>query len=298
MRVQGISRSFITPQGKVAALSDISAEMPVQGIVGLLGPNGSGKTTLLRIIMGILPSDAGEVWYNGKPLDALTRKTFGYMPEERGLYPKMTAKEQLLYLLRLRGLSKTAAEKEVAHWTERLEMPWIDRPARALSKGMQQKVQLVLALAGKPPVMLLDEPFSGLDPIVSHDIEKLLREKVEEGALIILSTHRLEQVDHLCDYILLIHRGRLILAGETNAIRRQFWQRTYEVEVDRPVEGLEWPAGVSLSSAGPNSARLSVPEHITSAALLQALLPQAEIRLFAEKLPTVREIFLHLVGEL
>lgn len=279
------------------ALSEVSADLPTQGVVGLLGPNGSGKTTLLRIIIGILPPDTGEIWFRGKLLDETMRRQFGYMPEERGLYPKMTAREQLLYLLRLKGFSMGEAKKEVAYWAERLDMPWIDRLARTLSKGMQQKVQLILALAGEPSVMLLDEPFSGLDPVVSHEIELLLREKVQRGALIILSTHRLEQVDHLCDFVLLIHRGQLVLSGETASLRRRFWQRTYEVEIDRPIEGIKLPSGVSFHFTGVNSARLSVPTSITSTDILQALLSQAEIKLFAEKLPTIREIFLNIVGE-
>lgn len=297
VELKGIYRSFSAPQGTVIALNDISATLPPSGIVGLLGPNGSGKTTLMRIIMGILPPERGEVWYQGRPLTQKERCRFGYMPEERGLYPKMTAKAQLLYLLRLKGLSSTHARQEIRRWAEILEMPWLDRPARALSKGMQQKVQLTLALAGDSPVLLLDEPFSGLDPVVSAEIEALLRDKAKNGALIILSTHRLEQVDHLCDYILLIHRGHLRLTGETSALRRQFWRRVYEVETAQPLDTLTLPEGTRVELINPMRAYVSLPESLSTGAFLEALIQQTEIRFFAEKLPTIRDIFLQSVGE-
>lgn len=279
------------------ALDDISAALPSAGIVGLLGPNGSGKTTLMRIIMGILPPERGEVRYQGKPLTRSERRHFGYMPEERGLYPKMTVQAQLLYLLRLKGLSSAAARREIQYWAEVLNMSWVDRPARTLSKGMQQKVQLALALTGNPPVLLLDEPFSGLDPVVSAEIEALLREKAQQNTLILLSTHRLEQVDHLCDYILLIHRGRLLLTGKTEQVRRDFWNRMYEIETTLPLKALTFPEGISITPQSENRAYISLPETLTARTLLEGLLPQTEIRFFAEKLPTIREVFLKSVGE-
>ncbi|MCS7153510.1 MAG: ATP-binding cassette domain-containing protein [Bacteroidia bacterium] len=297
MEIKGVYRTFTTPHGKVVALEDISVKLPSHGIVGLLGPNGSGKTTLMRIIMGIIPPDQGEVLYEGHLLTAERRRQFGYMPEERGLYPKMTIRSQLLYFLRLRGMSRAEGEKEIAYWAKRLEMPWIDRPARTLSKGMQQKAQLALALAGQPKVLLLDEPFSGLDPIVSAHVEELLREMLSKGVLIILSTHRLEQVDHLCDYVLFLHKGRLILAGETAQIRKEFGRRTYEVELSRPVGEISLPEGVRATPLGTNRLELTLPEGLSGNAVLEGLLPQAEILFFTEKLPTVREIFLKAVGE-
>lgn len=251
----------------------------------------------MRAIMGILTPEAGEIWYHGKPLTAEVRRRFGYMPEERGLYPKMTAREQLYYLLQLKGLPRATAAQEVAYWEERLAMPWIDRLARSLSKGMQQKVQLILALAGNPPVLLLDEPFSGLDPIVSQEVETLLREKAQAGTLIILSTHRLEQVDHLCDYVLLIHRGRLLLEGETQMLRRRLWRRTYEIELNRPLHEVSLPEKVSFEALTPYRATITLPNTLSANDLLAHLLPQTSIRFFAEKLPTIRQIFFEVVGE-
>lgn len=297
MELRDIYRSFPTPRGTVVALDGVSALLPEAGIVGILGPNGSGKTTLMRIIMGILPPERGEVQYRSRPLTQAERRLFGYMPEERGLYPKMTAYAQLLYLLKLKGMSPALAGQEIRSWADRLGMPWLDRPARALSKGMQQKVQLVLALAGNPPVILLDEPFSGLDPLVSTEIETLLRERARQGTLILLSTHRLEQVDHLCDHILLIHRGHLLLSGETGQIRRSFWNRTYEVETVQPLRTLTLPETIDITYLSDTRAYLSLPPTLTAGELLQELLPRTELRFFAEKLPTIRDIFLRSIGE-
>lgn len=293
-----ISKAFQTPRGTVQALEKVSVTLPSKGIIGLLGPNGSGKTTLLRILMGLLSPDTGEVQYGDRPLTAETRRRFGYMPEERGLYPKMKAYDQLLYLLQLKGLSRAQAESEIAYWAERLETPWLDRPARALSKGMQQKVQLILALAGNPPVLLLDEPFSGLDPVVAAEVEVLLRELVQKGLLLILSTHRLEQVDELCDFVMLIHKGHLGLAGETEALRRQHWSCTYEVQTASPLSALSWPEGTLVQPLSSHQALIQLPSSYSSRSFLQELLSQTEITFFAEKLPTIKEIFLHTVSNL
>lgn len=297
MEIKGVYQTFPTPYGKVVALEDISVKLPSHGIVGLLGPNGSGKTTLMRIVMGIIPPERGEVLYEGQLLTAEMRRRFGYMPEERGLYPKMSIRSQLLYFLRLRGMSRAEGEKEIAYWAKRLEMPWIDRPARTLSKGMQQKAQLALALAGQPKVLLLDEPFSGLDPIVSAHVEELLREMLRKDVLIILSTHRLEQVEHLCDYVVFLHKGRLILAGEIAQIRKEFGRRIYEVELSRPIREISLPEGVQATPLGTNRLELTLPEGLSGNAVLESLLSQADILFFAEKLPTIQEIFLKAVGE-
>lgn len=296
VELRKVGKVFSTPRGPVVALDAVEAALPEGKVIGLLGPNGSGKTTLLRILVGLLQPDSGEVRYAGRPLSPEVCRRFGYMPEERGLYPKTAAKDQLRYLLQLRGFSRQAAEKEIQYWAERLHMPWLDRPARALSKGMQQKVQLTLALAGSPELLLLDEPFSGVDPIVAAEMEALLRERVAQGATLLLSTHRLEQVDTLCDYVLLIHKGRLYLAGETTTLRRRYWQRLYEIETTTPVSALPWPAGVQVTPQSDYRALLQLPESLSANALLQELLPHTDVRFFAEKLPTIREIFLQIVG--
>lgn len=270
--------------------------LPGGQIIGLLGPNGSGKTTLMRIIVGLLAPDTGEVRIGGQPLSPALVRQIGYMPEERGLYPKMRAQEQLLYFLRLKGLSTASAKEEIAYWAKRLDMPWLDRPAKTLSKGMQQKVQLALALAGRPPILLLDEPFSGLDPIVTAEIETLLLELAQNGTTIVLSTHRLEQVDHLCQYVLMIYRGKLHLSGAVTKLKASFAEPVYELELSTPIDQLQWPSEAHIQPLSAHQAVVRLPASSTGRALLENLLPQTDIRLFRQRLPTVKEIFLKKVS--
>jgi len=294
--VRNLTRTFQTIRGTVRALEEATFTVPEGVIGGLLGPNGSGKTTLMRLVMGILPPEGGEIFFQGRPMKEIARQQVGYMPEERGLYPKVSIYEQLLYLLRLKGFSTPHAAQEIHTWGERLGiLSYIHRPAKTLSKGMQQKAQLALALAGNPEFLLLDEPFSGLDPINAEEVEHLLRSLKGPGRLILLSTHRLEQVDHLCDYIVLIHRGRILLAGHTNDLKRRFWDQRYHIETDQPIANLTWPEGASWKPLSPNAAEVTLTPHLTSQQFLQEVLQQTPIRTFYEKLPTVKEIFLKVV---
>ncbi len=298
LEVQNLTRTFQTPQGLVRALEKASFTIPGGTIAGLLGPNGSGKTTLMRLVMGILPSEEGKIFFQGRPMNEIARRRIGYMPEERGLYPKVSIHEQLLYLLRLKGFSAQDANREIQTWGERLGiLSYIHRPAKTLSKGMQQKAQLALALAGDPEFLLLDEPFSGLDPINAEEVEHLLRSLKGPGRVILLSTHRLEQVDHLCDYIVLIHRGQILLSGYTAELKRRYWDKRYYIETVHPVEQLTWPEGASWNPLSPNSAEVTLSPGLSSQELLQGVLQQTAIRTFHEKLPTVKEIFLKVVQE-
>lgn len=290
--IAGVSKAFQGPQEPLQALSALSTTIPPGKVVGLLGPNGSGKTTLLRLIMGLTLPDTGEIRYGPQPMAPAIRRHFGYMPEERGLYPRMTARSQLRYLLQLKGLARAQAEAEIQRWAEKLEAPWLDRPARTLSKGMQQKVQLILALAGQPWGLLLDEPFSGLDPLVTAEIETLLQEEARKGLLILLSTHRLEQVDLLCEHVLLIHKGVLRLAGEVAALRKTYWDHTYEIETALPIAEVAWPEGLTWHATSAHRAALQLPPDQSPRPFLEAILRQTDIRFFAEKLPTLKDIFL------
>ncbi len=296
LRVERLSRAFQTLSGPVQALQEATFSVPEGVIAGLLGPNGSGKTTLMRLMMGILPPDEGQVTLHDQSLSGLDRRRIGYMPEERGLYPKAPVYEQLLYLLRLRGFSPEEAEREIQTWSKRLSiLSYIQRPAKTLSKGMQQKAQLLLALAGSPQFLLLDEPFSGLDPINAQDVEALLRTLRQHGRLILLSTHRLEQVDHLCDYIVLIHRGRILLTGYTDQLRRARWDHRYLIETALPIQTLSWPEDLTLTHLSTHSAEVVLPPSLSSQAFLRHLADQTPIRTFQEKLPTVKDIFLQTV---
>src|SRR5215212_3717808 len=213
------------------AVDDISFSIERGSIFGLLGPNGAGKTTLLRMITGIFYPDDGEVLFNGKPFDPLNDiRHIGYMPEERGLYKKMKIGEQALYLAQLKGLSRNDAMRLIKEWFTRLEMQsWWNKKVEDLSKGMSQKLQFVTTVLHQPKLIILDEPFSGLDPVNSNIIKDEIYGLAKKGATIIFSTHRMEQVEEICDHIVLINKGKKILDGTVKNIKQQFKQNLFKI---------------------------------------------------------------------
>ncbi|NBW42414.1 MAG: ATP-binding cassette domain-containing protein [Sphingobacteriia bacterium] len=216
--IRSVSKSYRNHR----ALLDVSMQVPKGGIMGLLGPNGAGKTTLIRMINRITAPDSGSIWLDGRELGPEHARRIGYLPEERGLYKKMKIGEQLLYLARLRGLESDQALQAAKHWMTRLEMQsWWNKKAEELSKGMQQKVQLVAALMHDPDLLILDEPFSGFDPVNARLLKNILLERRAAGTTLLISTHRMETVEDLCTDVVLIHQAGVVLAGPTQAVRRQ-----------------------------------------------------------------------------
>ncbi|TDS13036.1 ABC transporter ATP-binding protein [Sphingobacterium paludis] len=210
------------------ALHDVSISVPKGCIFGLLGPNGAGKTSLIRIINQITAPDSGEIFFDGEPLKPKHIERIGYLPEERGLYKKMKIGEQMLYLAQLKGLKKSDATTKIRYWFEKLEMQsWWDKKVEDLSKGMQQKVQFVATVLHEPDLIILDEPFSGFDPVNAQIIQKEILELNQKGATIIYSTHRMESVEELCDYIALINKSENILDGAVSAIKRSYKNQTF-----------------------------------------------------------------------
>ena len=281
-----------------AANNGISFDIPAGTIFGLLGPNGAGKTTLIRIITGITAPDAGFVHFNGKPFNADDRYAIGYMPEERGLYKKMKVGEQLVYLAQLKGLSKNDAKQSVQQWLSRLSIDsWWNKKVEELSKGMQQKVQFIGTVAHKPKLIILDEPFSGLDPInaevLIHEIHRLK----EDGATLIFSTHRMEQVEELCHRIVLINKGKNILEGNVTALRHEFKERVYEIELSEKAPAFLAEQYQLISEDG-NIIRLKLSDEQASNELLSKLISaNALIHNFQEVLPSLNEIFIRRVKE-
>lgn len=213
------------------ALDDVSIQIPRGKIFGLLGPNGAGKTSLIRIINQITAPDSGEIRFNGELLGAQHIAQIGYLPEERGLYKKMKIGDQMLYLAQLKGLSKKEAIHRIQDWCKRLEITsWLDKKIEDLSKGMQQKVQFVATVIHQPQLIILDEPFSGFDPVNANLIKEQILRLNAEGATIIFSTHRMETVEELCDHIALIHRSRKILDGPVQDIKKNYRNQTYTLE--------------------------------------------------------------------
>jgi ABC-2 type transport system ATP-binding protein len=229
LEAHNVCKSFATHQ----ALTDVSIEVPKGCIFGLLGPNGAGKTTLIRIINQITGPDSGEVIFNGSRLKREHVHLIGYLPEERGLYKKMKVGEQAMYLAQLKGLSATEAKKELKEWFERFDiMPWWNKKVEELSKGMAQKVQFVTTVIHKPQLLILDEPFSGFDPINIELIRKEILRLRDEGSTIVLSTHNMGSVEELCDKITLINNSHVVLSGDVDAIRAEHSANLYELKFE------------------------------------------------------------------
>jgi ABC-2 type transport system ATP-binding protein len=217
----------------LVAVSDLSLQIEQGAVFGLLGPNGAGKTTSLRMIMHILAPDEGSIRVLGQPASDRTQDLIGYLPEERGLYNRMKVREVLVYLAALKGLSEAEASVRVRDWLERLDLgAWSDKKVNDLSKGMQQKAQFIAAVVHRPQLLILDEPFAGLDPVNATTVKDIMLELREQGATIILSTHRMEQVEMMCDAICLVNHGRSVLAGNLRAIKKSYGKNTVRIEYE------------------------------------------------------------------
>ena len=283
------------------ALDGVSLAIPEQSIFGLLGPNGAGKTSLIRIITQITGADGGEIRFRGQRLGPEHIGCIGYLPEERGLYKKMKVGEQLLYLAQLRGLKRADATARIKQWLARLDLvPWAQKNVEDLSKGMQQKVQFIATVLHQPELIILDEPFSGFDPINANLIKDEILALREQGATIIFSTHRMESVEELCDSIVLINKARKVLDGPVSTIKNQFKTNTYEVEgKGRPI--LAHPDFEVIEQKVRENdqfyARVRLHAGTTPNELLRFLIGQVEVHAFRERIPSINEIFIQRVGE-
>lgn len=294
LSVENVSKRY----AQHVALDDVSVNIPTQSIFGLLGPNGAGKTTLIRIITQIIEADEGKIMINGQPLAPHHVYDIGYLPEERGLYKKMKVGEQLLYLAQLKGLGKKEAMERIKIWFKKFDIgDWWGKNIEDLSKGMQQKIQFIATVLHQPKLIILDEPFSGFDPINANLIKDEILELREKGSTIIFSTHRMESVEALCDHIALINKSKKILDGSKKEIKERFRTGTFIVEHTSP---LIFPAGeVNLLSTDlleDNYYRsvVQLPD-VSSNFLLQKVMEQVEVHLFKEKIPDMNEIFISMV---
>lgn len=293
LSVNNIVKQYATHR----ALDDVSLTVEQGKIFGLLGPNGAGKTSLIRIITQITAPDSGEVIFNGQRLNANHISQIGYLPEERGLYKKMEIGEQVLYLARLKGLTTAEATKRVRYWFERLEMgSWWNKKVEDLSKGMQQKVQFVATVLHQPELIILDEPFSGFDPVNAEVIKNEILELNKQGATFIFSTHRMESVEELCDSIALIHRSKKILDGTVSGIKEKYRSNTYIVEYDGDLN-TELPSEIFSVlqkdvKKGKTVLKIRLKEGQTTNQLLSALLPVVNIHRLDEVIPTMNDIFI------
>ncbi len=289
--------------GEKVALDKVSVNIPKGGIFGLLGPNGAGKTTLIRIINRITIPNGGEVLFDGRPITQSDVEKIGYLPEERGLYRKMEVGDQAMYLAQLKGMSAADARKALKEWFVRFGIQdWWKKKVEELSKGMAQKVQFITTVVHKPSLMILDEPFSGFDPVNAELIRKEILRLKDEGATIILSTHNMESVEELCDNIALINKSHLVITGGVNEIRHKYGNNNIELiytgeDKVKDAEGI-FKVLSDEDNAGRHTAVLTLGENVSSNDALSALLAQdIVVNSFKELIPRMNDIFIKLVTE-
>jgi ABC-2 type transport system ATP-binding protein len=283
---------------KYMAVNHVSFSMPEGCIFGMLGPNGAGKSSLIRMITTITRPDSGQIFFNGEKLNSSHPEQIGYMPEERGLYKKMKVGEQMLYLAQLKGLSRAQAEHEIRYWFTRLDIiSWWDKKVDELSKGMQQKAQFVSTVLHKPKLLILDEPFSGLDPVNANLIKDEIYELHKQGTSIIFSTHRMEQVEEICDQIVLINKGQNVLQGGVGDIKQQFKENLFRIDYkgDLPIDAL---GQLTVVEQAPQYFTAKLSDAQDSNSLLRHLI-DANVKLtaFNEILPSLNEIFIKTVSD-
>ena len=302
LEVQNVVKQY----GDYTALNNVSLQVPKGSIYGLLGPNGAGKTSLIRIINQITMPDSGVVLLDGEKLKPEHVQYIGYMPEERGLYKTMKVGEQCLYLAQLKGMPEDEAKKQLKYWFEKLEIQgWWDKKIQELSKGMAQKIQFVVTVLHNPKLLILDEPFSGFDPVNANLIKDEIIELNKKGTSVIFSTHRMESVEEMCDYIALIHKSNKLIEGKLEDVKRQHRTNTFQVGiVTNNIEGLmlQLTHKFTLNQTNFKSLNddLKLEVHLgqyNSNELLSILTQFGQVTHFVEKIPSVNDIFIQTVSQ-
>ena len=283
------------------ALDDVSMEVERGTVFGLLGPNGAGKTSLIRIINQITAPDKGQVFINGEKLNQSHISKIGYLPEERGLYKKMEIGEQMIYLARLKGLSRVDAISKIKYWFEKMQMEtWWKQKVEDLSKGMQQKVQFVACVLHNPELLILDEPFSGFDPVNAEIIKDEIMELNQKGSTIIFSTHRMESVEVLCNHIVVLNKSHKILDGKIKDIRNSYRNNSFKIVLDKPFTNTSFNNFNILSNQPTEEGfqyNIQLNEFVNLNAVLMEIIPQAQIIHLEEIIPSMNDIFIEKVNQ-
>ncbi|MES2875606.1 MAG: ATP-binding cassette domain-containing protein [Bacteroidota bacterium] len=289
-------RNIVKQYANHRALDNVSIEVEKGSVFGLLGPNGAGKTSLIRIINQITAPDSGEVFLNGEKLNPTHISKIGYLPEERGLYKKMEIGEQMLYLAQLKGLNKADATKRIKYWFEKMEIEsWWKKKVEDLSKGMQQKVQFVATVVHGPELIILDEPFSGFDPVNAQVITNEILELNNKGATIIFSTHRMESVEQLCDSIALLHKSKKILDGKVKDIKNLYRSNTYRIGFHGLLRTPESEMFIAVDHKTDDDIThltVKVQEKYSANDVLNFFIPQVQVNEFMEVIPSMNDIFI------
>ena len=298
LTVEHISKSF----GNFQAIKDLSMEVREGAMFGFLGANGAGKTTTMRMILDIIRPDSGQITWDGKNVREVPRQSWGYLPEERGLYPKMVVEDQLLFLGRLNGLSKQDAKKELDEWFERFQINANrKKKIEELSKGNQQKIQFLAAIIHNPTILIMDEPFSGLDPVNASVLKEAFLEMHRRGKTIIFSTHQLEQVEEMCEDVVIINKGQTVVQGSVREVKRQHGRNVIRLKLDNDPEAswLDTLEGIHVTKRRQDYIEMQIQAHLNPNVIVEAALQHGgNITLFELAEPSLTDIFIETVGNI
>ncbi|QYR22619.1 ATP-binding cassette domain-containing protein [Paenibacillus sp. sptzw28] len=284
--------------GDKTAVNGISFEVAEGEIYGLLGANGAGKTTTMRMVLGLIYPDGGSIQYNGKNYSVEQLRNLGYLPEERGLYPKVKVSDQIIYLAQLRGMTRKAADRNLKRWLERFSVPeYYGKKVEELSKGNQQKIQFIAAVIHDPKIIIMDEAFSGLDPVNVELLKSTVKELRDAGTSILFSTHRMEHVEELCRNITILHKSNPVLQGNLKSIKKEFPRERVILAVDGDVKGLESIDGVLKVIRHEYGYELFISREDAGRPILELAMEQSDVTRFEVLEPTLNEIFIKMVGE-
>ncbi|MFP3124347.1 ABC transporter ATP-binding protein [Ectobacillus funiculus] len=293
LKLENVTKKF----GSFTAVDDVSISIPEKEMFGFLGANGAGKTTTFRIILGLLDPSSGTITWDNKPINYTTSHLIGYLPEERGLYPKLKVKEQIVYLARLRGMQKQAALKELDSWLTRFKIPgYKDKKVEELSKGNQQKIQFIAAVIHKPQLLILDEPFSGLDPVNVELLKEAVLHLKENGTTIVFSSHRMEHVEEMCEHLCIMHHGKPIVHGSLKEIKRSFGKKNLIIHADFNMDFLKSYSGVTKTKQTPEGIHLQIEGEYVAEKILNDIVGKGFVRKFVLEEPSLNDIFIEKVG--
>ena len=294
LKLENVSKTFI---GK-KAVQDISFEVNKPGVFGLLGTNGAGKTNTIRMLLGIIKKDTGEITWNGKPVER-KHVNFGYLPEERGVYPKTKIHDQLMYFAELKGMKKQEAEDAISKWAKVLKVEeYIQMPAEKLSKGNQQKIQFMTSILHNPELIVLDEPFSGLDPVNSEILKNVIIDLVKQGKYIIMSSHQMASIEEFCSDILILNKGKTVLQGNLKEIKEKYPANRLELSTNVSIDEFINNSNMTIEFSKNNDYSININSEDDAHKLLQNLVKNnVEINKFEIKKPTLNDIFIEKVGE-
>lgn len=293
LKLEGITKRF----GTHTAVNDLSLAIPESEMFGLLGANGAGKTTTFRMILGLLNPSEGQISWDGKPIGYHASDSIGYLPEERGLYPKVKVRDQLIYLGRLKGMKKQEALSEMEKWLERFRVPeYAGKKVEDLSKGNQQKIQFITAVLHRPKLLILDEPFSGLDPVNVELLKEAVLDLKKQGTSIVFSSHRMEHVEELCQHLCILHRGKPVVHGNLKEIKRSFGKKNVIIHGDFEMDDLQHMKGVTKYRQTSSGAELQVTGEEISQEIFASLSGRGFVRKFELAEPSLNDIFIEKAG--